>query len=66
MATDMFVTMDNLGMFSGNNTWQGLYIRIRGTNAALDYLDDVTGTVEEKAIVGLRLTLCVLSIILIS
>ncbi len=48
---DMFVTMDNLGMFAGNNTWQGLYIRIRGANAALDYLDDVTGTVDEKAIV---------------
>ena len=48
---DMFVTMDNMGVFYNNNSWKGLYIRIRGANAALDYLDDVAGSADEKAVV---------------
>ena len=48
---DMFVTMDNVGLYTNNNTWKGLYIRIRGANTALDYIDDVDGTYDEKAIV---------------
>ena len=46
----MFITMEGLGMMPVN-IWESSYEFIKGANAALDYIDDVTGTDEEKAYV---------------
>lgn len=44
---DMFVLSKNNGI-QIPNPWKGYYELILGANAALDYLDDVSGTEEEK------------------
>ena len=46
----MFITMEGLGMMP-INIWESTYEFILGANAALDYVDGVTGTAEEKAYV---------------
>lgn len=46
----MFITMEGLGMMP-INIWESTYEFILGANAALDYIDGVTGTDEEKAYV---------------
>ena len=46
----MFITMEGLGMMP-INIWESTYEFILGANAALDYIDGVTGTAEEKAYV---------------
>lgn len=46
---DMFYTMETVGLFK--NVWQAYYKLILGANAALDYIDDMAGTYEEKTIV---------------
>lgn len=40
---------DMITSFSGYNIYQTLYTRIMGANAVMDYLDDVSGSVAEKA-----------------
>ena len=45
--SDMFVISKNKGI-GMSNVWKGYYELILGANAALDYLDDVSGTAEEK------------------
>ena len=44
---DVFVLSKNKGI-SVSNIWKGYYELILGANAALDYLDDVSGSEEEK------------------
>lgn len=46
--SDMFTAMPQIGYSNIPNVWEGIYKLILGTNAALDYMDDVSGTVEEK------------------
>lgn len=46
---DVFVTLKQQGGYLP--VWENHYLRIRGANAALDYIDEVTGSVEEKALV---------------
>lgn len=46
---DMFYTLGTVTKFK--NVWEAYYKLILGTNAALDYIDDMTGTHDEKAIV---------------
>lgn len=46
---NMQVTMSDAGNYK--NVWESFYNLILGTNAALDYLDEVSGTEEEKAYV---------------
>ncbi|MBS7198940.1 MAG: RagB/SusD family nutrient uptake outer membrane protein, partial [Bacteroidales bacterium] len=49
---DFWVTMkQEMVMMSYKNYWEEYYQCILGTNAALDYVDDVKGTFEEIAIV---------------
>lgn len=45
--SDMFNIMQQVG-YSSNNVWAGIYERILGANAALDYINSVSGTEEEK------------------
>lgn len=45
---DMFITIENIGSNAGHNIWEGYYSNILGANAALDYIDDVSGTADEK------------------
>ncbi|MDR1743353.1 MAG: RagB/SusD family nutrient uptake outer membrane protein [Dysgonamonadaceae bacterium] len=44
---DMFFTM-TLNSYNIHNIWDGYYDYILGANAALDYIDDVEGTDDEK------------------
>lgn len=46
---DMFYLMGEVNIFY--NVWESYYQFILGANAALDYIDDMVGTYEEKAIV---------------
>ena len=46
---DMFYLMGEANIFY--NVWESYYQFILGANAALDYIDDMVGTYEEKAIV---------------
>lgn len=46
---DMFIKLKDVQLF--HNVWQAYYKLILGANAALDYIDEMTGTYEEKAIV---------------
>lgn len=46
--SDMFIAMPQIGYSSIPNVWEGAYKYILGTNAVLDYMDDVAGTAEEK------------------
>lgn len=47
---DMFNKLREMGI-SYANVWENLYAHILGANAALDYIDDVSGSVEEKEFV---------------
>lgn len=46
--SDMFTIMEQRDYNGINNVWEGTYEFILGTNAALDYIDDVSGTEAEK------------------
>ncbi|WP_065219208.1 MULTISPECIES: RagB/SusD family nutrient uptake outer membrane protein [Butyricimonas] len=46
---DMQITMKNAGNYK--KVWESFYNLILGTNAALDYINEVSGTEEEKAYV---------------
>lgn len=46
--SDMFTAMPQIGYSNFSNVWSGAYKFILGANAVLDYIDNVTGTVEEK------------------
>ena len=46
---DMHILMEEVSLYK--KVWSGYYQLIMGANAALDYLDEVSGTSEEKAFV---------------
>lgn len=46
--SDMFIAMPQIGYSSIPNVWEGAYKYILGANAVLDYMDDISGTAEEK------------------
>ena len=46
---DMQMTMQDAGIYK--KVWESFYNLILGSNAALDYIDEVSGTKEEKAYV---------------
>ena len=48
---DVFITWENCGGNFYENQWANYYQYVLGTNAALDYLDGVSGTEEEKNLV---------------